>query len=110
MQIGIIGAGNMGRALARGWGEPILLTDSGSGRAEKLAAEIGGKHVATNRELAKQSDLVVLCHKPYQLEPVALEIKAVAARVVSVLGGISTRRLQEVYPDSQVFAVMPNTP
>ena len=33
MQVGFIGAGNMARALARGWGDPVLCTDSGSGRA-----------------------------------------------------------------------------
>ena len=31
--LGIIGAGNMAGALARGWGEPVLATDGGSGRA-----------------------------------------------------------------------------
>ena len=31
MQVGFIGAGNMARALARGWGDPVLCTDSGSG-------------------------------------------------------------------------------
>ena len=41
--IGIIGAGNMGRALARGWGEPVLATDGGSGRAATLVAELGGE-------------------------------------------------------------------
>ena len=39
MQVGFIGSGNMARALARGWGEPVLCTDSGSGRA---AALVGG--------------------------------------------------------------------
>ena len=43
MQVGFIGAGNMARALARGWGDPVLCTDSGSGRAQALAAELGGE-------------------------------------------------------------------
>ncbi len=38
MQVGLIGSGNMARALARGWGDPVLCTDSGSGRAAALAA------------------------------------------------------------------------
>jgi hypothetical protein len=33
----------MAAALARGWGEPVLATDSGSGRAAALAAELGGE-------------------------------------------------------------------
>jgi pyrroline-5-carboxylate reductase len=32
VKIGLIGAGNMGGALARGWGDPLLATDCGSGR------------------------------------------------------------------------------
>jgi pyrroline-5-carboxylate reductase len=36
MQVGLIGAGNMVRALALGWGEPVLCSDGGSGRARAL--------------------------------------------------------------------------
>ena len=66
MKVGLIGAGNMARAMARGWGEPVLVSDSGSGRARELAAELGGR-AASNVEVAREADLVVLCHKPYQL-------------------------------------------
>ena len=71
MQIGFIGSGNIARALAVGWGDPALFTDGGSGRAAALAAEVGGEAVASNRELAERADVVVLAHKPYQLEAVA---------------------------------------
>ncbi len=110
MQIGLIGSGNMARALARGWGEPVLCTDSGSGRAQALVDELGGERVASNRELAERVDLVVLCHKPYHLQQVAEEIAPVAKTVASVLGATSTRTLQRAYEHSQVFVLMPNTP
>ncbi len=48
MQLGFIGAGNMASALARGWGEPVLCTDSGSGRAAALAQELGKAHSFLN--------------------------------------------------------------
>ena len=80
MQVGFIGAGNMARALARGWGEPVLCTDSGSGRAQALADELGGEAVGSNRELAERADLVVLAHKPAQLAEVAREIGRRARR------------------------------
>jgi hypothetical protein len=32
VKIGLIGAGNMDGALARGWGDPLLATHDGSGR------------------------------------------------------------------------------
>ena len=73
MRVGFIGAGNMARALARGWGDPVLCTDSGSGRARALAEELGGEAVASNRELAERAELVILAHKPAQLQEVAWE-------------------------------------
>ena len=69
MRVGLIGAGNMARALARGWGDPVLASDSGSGRAAALVAELGGEALS-NGDVAERADLVVLCHKPYQLRPV----------------------------------------
>jgi pyrroline-5-carboxylate reductase len=99
----------MARAMARGWGDPVLCSDSGSGRAQALADELGGR-AATNAEVAAEADLVVLCHKPYQLELVAQEISESVSAVVSVLGGISTSELRGMYPDAQVFRMVPNTP
>ncbi len=99
----------MARALARGWGQPVLCSDSGSGRAAALAAELGGT-AAGNVEVAEQADLVVLCHKPGQLEDVAGEIAAVAKAVASVLGSVSTGALARAYPGVPVFRLMPNTP
>jgi pyrroline-5-carboxylate reductase len=110
MKVGLIGAGNMARAMARGWGDPVICSDGGSGRARELVAELGGEALSSNREVAQRADLVVLCHKPYQLEQVAREIHGTAKAVASVLGGTTTGRLQAVYPGTPVFALMPNTP
>jgi pyrroline-5-carboxylate reductase len=110
MQIGLIGAGNMAGALARGWGDPVLATDGGSGRAAALVAELGGSVPASNAELAAQADLVVLGCKPYQLERVAGEMAGNAKRVLSVLGGTSVAALRDAFPDAEVYATMPNTP
>ncbi|MEA2390066.1 MAG: pyrroline-5-carboxylate reductase [Solirubrobacteraceae bacterium] len=110
MQVGLIGSGNMARAMARGWGEPVLCTDSGSGRAAALAAELGGEALASNAELAERAELVVLCHKPAQLDAVAGELAGRARAVASVLGATPVAALQAAYPDTPVFALMPNTP
>lgn len=109
MQVGLIGAGNMARALARGWGDPVLCSDAGSGRAADLVAELGGEAL-TNRQVAERADVVVLCHKPHQLGAVADEIREAATVIASVLGGVGPRMLQTSYPDTPVFALMPNTP
>jgi pyrroline-5-carboxylate reductase len=110
MQVGLIGAGNMARAMARGWGDPVLCTDSGSGRAQELVAELGGEALSSNRELAERADVVVLCHKPHQLMEVAQEIREVVKVVVSVLGGVSPGLLQAAYRGTPTFALHPNTP
>jgi pyrroline-5-carboxylate reductase len=109
MRVGFIGSGNMARALARGWGDPVLATDSGSGRAAALAEELGGEAVASNRELAERADVVILAHKPAQLAAVAEEARA-ARVVVSLLAGTSMEAVRAVYPESTVFRVEPNTP
>jgi pyrroline-5-carboxylate reductase len=110
MKIGLIGAGNMARAMARGWGEAVSVSDAGSGRAQDLVDELGGRAFTSNFELARSVDAVVLCHKPYHLEPVAEEIGGHVKVVISVLGGTSTAQLQSAYPGASVFALMPNTP
>jgi pyrroline-5-carboxylate reductase len=98
----------MASALARGWGEPVLCSDSGSGRAQALVDELGGEALS-NAEVATRADLVVLCHKPYQLESVAGEIAGEARAVASVLGATTIAQLQEAYPEAPVFRLMPNT-
>jgi pyrroline-5-carboxylate reductase len=98
----------MARALARGWGDPVLCSDSGSGRAQALAQELGGRS-ASNREVAREADLVVLCHKPYHLAAVAAEIRSDVRVIASVLGATTIADLQQAYPGVPVFRLMPNT-
>jgi pyrroline-5-carboxylate reductase len=108
MQIGLIGAGNMGAAMARGWGQPVLASDGGSGRAHALVAELGGEAL-TNAEVAERADLVVLAHKPAQLKAVAAEAQG-AKRILSVLGRTPLEKLRDAYPGAKVTRVEPNTP
>jgi pyrroline-5-carboxylate reductase len=109
MKVGLIGAGNMARAMARGWGDPVLASDSGSGRAAALAAELGGR-AASNSDVAREADLVVLCHKPYQLTAIAREIAPHVRALASVVGGTPLADLQAAYPGTPLFRLMPNTP
>jgi pyrroline-5-carboxylate reductase len=110
MKVGFIGAGNMAAALARGWGEPVLCTDSGSGRAAALAEELGGEAAASNSEVASNSDVIILAHKPAQLAKVAHEAAPAARAVVSLLARVTVEELRAAYPDTPVVRVQPNTP
>ncbi|MGI8624503.1 MAG: pyrroline-5-carboxylate reductase family protein [Solirubrobacteraceae bacterium] len=110
MQVGLIGAGNMGTALARGWGDALLATDAGSGRAQALVSELGGEVPTSNAELAQRAGVVVLAHKPDQLQAVASEVSPHATRVLSVLGRVTLADLRAAYPGARVTRVEPNTP
>jgi pyrroline-5-carboxylate reductase len=99
----------MARAIARGWGDPVLASDSGSGRAQALVDELGGRR-ASNLDVAREAEVIVLCHKPYHLAEVARELAATARAVVSVLGGVSLAQLRAAYPGTPVFRIEPNTP
>jgi pyrroline-5-carboxylate reductase len=111
MRVGLIGAGNMASALARGWGDPVLCTDAIPGKAEALVAELGGEVAGSNAELARAADVVLLCHKPDQLAAVAAQIggEERGSTIVSILAGVSLDALHAAYPGaSRVVRLMPN--
>src|SRR3954451_4989095 len=110
MRIGLIGAGNMATALARGWGEPVLVSDVDHARADALAAELGGEAPGSNAYVADAADAVVLCHKPAQLGEVAEEIRDPARVVMSLLGGVRVADVEAAYPGKPVYRFMPNIP
>jgi pyrroline-5-carboxylate reductase len=109
MVIGFCGSGSMAAAMARGWaggGDSMLFSDSGSGRARALAAELGGEAVS-NAEIAARADLVVIAVKPAKLEEVAPDLQE-AQNLVSILAAVPLRRVSEAFPNAKVLRVMPN--
>ncbi|HTA14333.1 MAG TPA: pyrroline-5-carboxylate reductase [Solirubrobacteraceae bacterium] len=110
MNIGLIGCGNMARAMARGWGRPVLCFDPIAERAQALAQETGGQALASNVALAERADLVVLCHKPAQLESVAQELAPVAKAVASILAATPLSALRSAYPGIPVYRFLPSLP
>jgi pyrroline-5-carboxylate reductase len=110
MQIGLIGCGNMARALARGWGRPLLCADPIAERARALAAEVDGEALASNAEVAARAELIVLCHKPAQLVAVAAEVGAGSTPVASILAATPLAALREAYPGRPVYRFIPSLP
>jgi pyrroline-5-carboxylate reductase len=110
MQVGLIGAGNMARALARGWGRPVLCADPVAERARALAAETAGEALASNAEVAERAELVVLCHKPSQLKDVAQEVAPHARAVASILAAVPLAKLKGAYPERPVYRFIPSLP
>jgi pyrroline-5-carboxylate reductase len=110
MQVGLIGCGNMARALARGWGRPVLCADPIAERAQSLAAEVEGEALASNAEVAARAELIVLCHKPAQLAGVAAEVGTGTTPVASILAATPLEALREAYPGRPVYRFIPSLP
>lgn len=113
MIFGFAGSGHMAAAIARGWAagaggpEQMLFTDSGSGRADALAAEVGGGVRASVSDLVADCDAIVLAVKPAALDAVAADL-AGARVVLSVLGATTVARLREALPGATLLRAMPN--
>jgi len=110
MRLGLIGAGNMASALARGIGEPVLVYDVDQPKARALAEALGGEAVGSNAELAERADVLVLCHTPKQLEEVAAAVGDRARVVVSILAATTTDQVAAAYPGASVYRFIPNMP
>lgn len=125
MKISIIGAGNMGGAIACGLAASgrfgagdIVCSNPSSGKLERLRERYDIIDVTTdNAEAAARADVVVIAVKPWYAEAVVRGIGEVfdPARqmLVSVVAGVSTARLAEWtgHKDKSpaVFQVIPNT-
>lgn len=120
-QLIIVGGGRIGGALARGLlsasfcaPAELALIEVVAERREELAAELPGTDILASLELAHVDDAtgVVLCVKPDQAEGAARLIGATGAtRLLSIVAGLSTSRLEAVMPAPvAVIRAMPNTP
>lgn len=116
-EVGFIGAGNMGGALAsavcrRVNPATVLVADCDSEKANALAARCGCQ-ASSNDYVVQNSRFVFLGVKPQFLSTVAAELKPqITGRVVlvSMLAGVTTARLAEEFGDLPIIRIMPNTP
>lgn len=119
-EIGFIGCGNMGGALARAVAktvspENILLCDQNEEKVASLAAKLGAK-TADICEIAQNCRFVVLGVKPQVLAETLSGIRHLLSgnkdlTLISMAAGVSTERIKEyVGADIPVIRIMPNTP
>jgi pyrroline-5-carboxylate reductase len=117
--IGLIGAGNMATAMVDGWmraegdrAQRILVTDRGSGRADRLAARHGLERAASNAHLVERADVIVISVKPIDVERVLREVSSLVTpdkTVASVAAGVATTTMETILDeDAPVFRFMPN--
>jgi pyrroline-5-carboxylate reductase len=117
--VGLLGAGNMAGALARGWAaaeagpDDMLFSDADEDRARRLAEETGGRQAASNRDLAERADVVVMAMKPAALPPVARDVRVPVSErglpVVSILGATGIATLESALgAGTPILRFMPN--
>ena len=122
IKIGLIGAGRMATALARGFvragilpADAISASDLSEVAREAFAREVPGANVHDdNAAVVERAGIVLLAVKPQQMTDVLAEIRDVVrpdAPVVSIAAGITLERLTVGLPPAQrIVRVMPNTP
>ncbi len=120
-KIGVIGAGKIGSAIARGViraglaaKENVIASDVAESLRQAAAQELGIKVTADNAELCDFADIVILAVKPQIVDPVAREIaKKLGAKklLVSVAAGVPLARIEAgLAQGARVVRVMPNIP
>lgn len=122
MKIGFIGTGNMATAIIKGIIEKefiaakdIYLFDVMTEKVQDFAKEIGAHACASNPELMKEVDAVVLSVKPNIIEKVLLETKDLILEkkplLISIAAGTPTEKLYGFLQTTEnipVVRVMPN--
>lgn len=88
----------------------MLCFDPVAERAQALARETGGEALSSGAEVAERAELVVLCHKPAQLEDVARELAPHARAVASILAATPLEALRRAYPEKPAYRFLPSLP
>ena len=120
MKIAIIGAGNMGGAIARGLAkgslvrvEDIRVSNPSPGKLEALKAEFPDMQVtADNGEAVASADIVVLAVKPWMVGEVLNKLQLKETQMlISIAAGIKLGDLWQLLGQkgNPLFRVIPNT-
>jgi pyrroline-5-carboxylate reductase len=122
IKIGLMGAGRMATALARGLvraeivpASAIVACDPSAEARKAFLSEIPGTNVeAANAADVAQADVVILAVKPQTMTEALAALRSsirADALVVSIAAGVTLKRLEAALPYGQrVVRVMPNTP
>ena len=118
-KIGVIGAGKIGAAIARGIiqaglanKDNVIASDVSDALRQAISRELNVKTTADNRELCDFADIVIIAVKPQIVDPVAREIAkkiGTTKLLVSVAAGVPLTRIEtNLEPGARVVRVMPN--
>lgn len=121
MNIGYLGFGAMGSAMAEGFANYAPAVQSGAitqyayaphrDKLRRRASEIGVVSCASAEELAARCDMIVLACKPYQVEQAVRTLDLRGKAVVSLANTWTRDRLKALLgDDARVQYIMPNIP
>jgi pyrroline-5-carboxylate reductase len=118
--LGFIGAGQMARALARGFTSASLVEAGKISAYDPLPAAVsdfcnlvdGCLAAASNRQVVEQSDVLLLAVKPQMIPAVAAELHGRLGDrlLISIAAGARLKSLAESFGTERIVRVMPNTP
>lgn len=119
MKTAIIGAGNMGGAIAHGLAKghyikasEITVSNPSNGKLEAIKAEFPDIHITNNnKEAATDADIVIVAVKPWKMEEVLKPLRLRQPQIlVSVAAGLTFENLAHfVDPEMPIFRIIPNT-
>ena len=117
MKLGVIGVGNMGAAILRGYiaggasPSDIWIYQRSADKKAAFAAETGVNPCDSIEELADACDAIMVAVKPAQVREVMAPVKEKLAGklLISIAAGLTVEQLAEAGGD-KVVRVMPNTP
>ncbi len=119
LRVALIGAGNMGSAMLKGWlesgalrADEVSVTDRDGSRSGDAAARFGVAEASSNREAASGARTVVLAVKPQDsagvLQEIAPEMGA-GRTLVSIVAGLSLASVRaRLGKAPNIVRVMPN--
>lgn len=109
--IGIIGVGNMGRAIASRLNKRILISDVYA-RKLRNAKKKNTLIAKNNIDLAKRADIIILAVKPQNIARVLKEIAPFSKGklIISIAAGIKTKFIEKRIGKARVIRIMPNMP
>lgn len=121
MKLGFIGCGNMAQAMITGIltqkvvsPQELIVSNPREEKTAKLKDEFGIITTTDNREVAKQSDILVLSVKPQVYPVVIKEIRDEVSSeqiIVTIAAGVSMEAAERQFgKEVKIVRVMPNTP
>lgn len=118
INVGFIGAGNMGAALATAAAKAedvkIYVSDKDEEKVKTATEKMGAK-ASDNVTIAKECDYIFLAVKPNIISDVAKEIRPFIENkanttIISMAAGVSVAKLEEALGNAAIIRIMPNTP